>query len=60
MGKYVLNNKTATAKEMQWNCWGSFFKKKKEKKDKTLFLFPHHTTALDLVLLPLVLLSSGE
>lgn len=31
----------------------------KKKKDKTLY-FPHQTTALDLVLLPLVLFSSGE
>lgn len=38
---------------------GLLFKKEKLK-DKTHFLFPHQTTALDLVLLPLVLLSSGE
>lgn len=59
MGKYVFGNKSSTAKEMQWNVLG-FSSKKKKEKDKTLFLFPHQTTALDLVLLPLVLLSSGE
>lgn len=55
MGKYSAINQQQQKKSS--GIVGGFLKKKK---DKTLFLFPHQTTALDLVLLPLVLLSSGE
>jgi len=54
MAQYVFGNISTTEHKRRCFCfvWG-------KRKDKTLY-FPHQTTALDLVILPLVLFSSGE